>query len=87
MLKIGAGGISLAIGAHPKQTATLSKIKLSALAATLRRNRRYPIFSSPEALLNVAGVQVPVLLIAAHGGAEAGFLLLAGDDCTDDLAG
>ncbi|WP_322868192.1 hypothetical protein U5922_017800 [Aquicoccus sp. G2-2] len=47
------------------------------LAATLAKYRRYPIFSTPEALANVAGVQVPILMIAAMTGAEAGQLFLA----------
>jgi O-antigen/teichoic acid export membrane protein len=42
----------------------------------LRRYRRYPLFSTPEALLNIAGVQIPVLIIAAKAGPEAGHLLL-----------
>lgn len=50
--------------------------------ATLKRNfvlyRRFPIFSVPEALLNTAGSQIPMLIIAsALAGPEAGFLLLA----------
>lgn len=57
------------------------------IAGRLSRNRlvhnlfdykRYPIYSVPEALFNTAGVQVPVILIAAAAaGPEAGFLMLA----------
>jgi len=40
--------------------------------------RRFPIWSVPEALFNTAGVQLPVILIAAAAaGPEAGFLMLA----------
>lgn len=39
---------------------------------------RFPTYSVPEALLNTAGTEVPVLVIAATvAGPEAGFLLLA----------
>jgi O-antigen/teichoic acid export membrane protein len=77
MLNIGAGSVSLAGSALAHDRATFRKVRLSNLGTALRRNRRYPIFSTPEALFNMAGVQVPVLLIAAYGGVEAGFLLLA----------
>ncbi len=77
MLNIGAGGISLAASALVRDGARLRDVRLRNLAPTFRRNRRYPLFSTPEALFNVAGAQVPVLLIAAYAGAEAGFLLLA----------
>jgi O-antigen/teichoic acid export membrane protein len=56
------------------------------LGQTLRRYRRFPVFSTPEALFNVAGVQVPVLLIAANSGTEAGFLLLAMQVMTAPMA-
>jgi O-antigen/teichoic acid export membrane protein len=77
MLNMGAGGISLAFNAVTRDGSTLRSVRFPDLCRTLRRNYRYPVYSTPEALLNVAGVQVPVLLIAAHAGPEAGFLLLA----------
>jgi O-antigen/teichoic acid export membrane protein len=77
MFNIGAGGVSLAASALVRDGAMLRAVRLRNLAPAFRRNRRYPLFSTPEALFNVAGVQVPVLLVAAYAGAEAGFLLLA----------
>ncbi len=77
MLNIGAGGVSLAASALASDGARLRAVRLGNLAPAFRRNHRYPLFSTPEALFNVAGVQIPVLLIAAHAGAGAGFLLLA----------
>lgn len=77
MLNIGAGGISLGTVALRRDGIILRVVRLRNLKTTLRRNRRFPIFSMPEALFNIAGVQIPVLLIAAHAGAEAGFLFLA----------
>lgn len=76
-LNIGAGGISLAASTLSRDGAVLRAVRLRNLGPAFRRNRRYPLFSTPEALFNIAGVQIPVLLIAAHAGAEAGFLLLA----------
>jgi len=35
------------------------------------------LFSTPEALANIAGIQVPILIIAALSGTEAGYLFLA----------
>jgi O-antigen/teichoic acid export membrane protein len=77
MLNIGAGGLSLAASALASDGARLRAVRLRNLGRAFRRNHRYPLFSTPEALFNAAGVQVPVLLIAAHAGAEAGFLFLA----------
>lgn len=77
MLNLGAGGISLAVSAATRDGSALRTVGLPGLCRTLRCNYRYPAYSAPEALLNVAGVQVPMLLIAAHAGADAGFLLLA----------
>lgn len=77
MLNIGSGGFSLGLQALRNDRDKLRTISPRRMQETLRHYRRYPIYSTPEALFNIAGVQVPVLLIAAHAGAEAGFLLLA----------
>lgn len=77
MLNIGAGGFSLGVQALRGDKAKLRAVSADRMRDTLHRYRRYPVYSTPEALFNIAGVQVPVLLIAAHAGAEAGFLLLA----------
>lgn len=77
MLNIGAGGTLLATGAWRHDRAVLRLVSLATLGDVFRRYCRYPMFSTPEALFNIAGLQIPVLLIAAYAGAEAGFLLLA----------
>lgn len=77
MLNMGAGGIGLAASAMARDGRVLRGVRLGSLVPTLQRNRRFPIFSAPEALFNIAGLQIPVLMIAAHAGPEAGFLLLA----------
>lgn len=77
MLNISAGGFYLAISAWRSDKTNLRAVRLSRLGHALHRYRRFPVFSTPEALINIAGIQIPILLIAAHSGAEAGFLLLA----------
>ena len=77
MLNIGSGGFGLGFQALRRERARLRVASPRRMRETLRRYRRYPIYSTPEALFNIAGVQVPILLIAAHAGAEAGHLLLA----------
>lgn len=40
--------------------------------------RRFPVYSVPEALFNIGGMQIPILIISAVAvGPEAGFLMLA----------
>ncbi|MFM7012630.1 MAG: lipopolysaccharide biosynthesis protein [Betaproteobacteria bacterium] len=77
MLNIGAGGIRLATSALRLSAGPLRGVRLTSLASALRRNRRYPLFSTPESVFNIAGAQVPVMMIAAHAGPEAGFMMLA----------
>jgi O-antigen/teichoic acid export membrane protein len=86
ILNNGAGGISLAASALARDRAVLRALRPRKLAAAFRRNHSYPLFSTPEALINAAKYQVPVLLIAAHAGAEAGFLLLAMQVLTGPMA-
>lgn len=77
MLTLGAGGLSLAAQALRNDRERLRAITRPRLRETLRDYRRYPVFSTPEALANVAGIQIPILIIAAHAGGEAGQLFLA----------
>ncbi|WP_297758814.1 oligosaccharide flippase family protein [uncultured Shimia sp.] len=72
----GAGGLSLGFALRSDR-ALLRNVTPGQMKAALRKYYRYPVYSTPEALFNIAGIQVPMLLIAAHGDAEAGFLLLA----------
>ena len=74
---IGAGGLSLAFRALRADRAFFGSVSHKQMKAALRKYYRYPIYSAPEALFNIAGIQVSILLIAAHGGSEAGYLLLA----------
>lgn len=77
VLTLGAGGLSLAVQALRNDRDRLSAVNPRRMAETLRHYRRYPIYSTPGALANVAGIQIPILIIAAVSGGEAGQLFLA----------
>lgn len=65
----------------------LGTIRWPIMWANFRRQRHFPMYSVPEALMNAAGTHVPVLIIAASTtNAEAGFLLLAMQVITMPLA-
>lgn len=73
---LGVIGLLRDIGRHDRSS--LGSISRTRLLQQASRYRQFPIWSTPEALFNTAGVQVPVLLIAAAAaGPEAGFLMLA----------
>jgi O-antigen/teichoic acid export membrane protein len=77
MLAIGAGGIKLGLEALVIDRAALRCVTLSRLRDSLRLYRRYPLLSTPEALTNIAALQVPILMIAAAMDLEAGSFFLA----------
>lgn len=77
MLNSGAGGLGLGLAAWKRDRRSLSMVSAPGLRRSFSRNRGYAIYSAPEALANTAGIHLPVILIAAFAGAEAGFLLLA----------
>lgn len=77
MLSASAGSLRLGREALRAHGELFRQVTRTRLAVAFRDYRRFPIYSTPEALANIAGLQVPILLIAAHAGPEAGFLLLA----------
>lgn len=73
---LGLFGLAWSIWRHDR--AALTAISWNRMKHILRSYRRFPIWSVPEALFNTAGVQVPVMIIAAGAiGPEAGFVMLA----------
>lgn len=76
-LNTGSGGVSLGLNAIRNDRDILRKISPKAMKAVFLKSYKYLLYSTPEAILNIASVQVPMLIIAAHAGREAGFLLLA----------
>lgn len=77
MLSATAGSLRLGREVLRSNGVSWRQISLSGLINTFRQYRRFPIYSTPEALANIAGTQVPIMIVAAHAGAEAGYLLLA----------
>lgn len=77
MFTVGAGGLGLARDALRRDRTQLRWPGRARMRETLYRHRRYPLFSMPEALANMAGIQIPVLMIAATSDSEAGQLFLA----------
>lgn len=81
-----AGPVGLLIGAtanHLVGAVALAPRKIlsgatwQGMRSAFRAYRRFPQYSALEALANMAAIQLPLILIAAISGAEAGHLLLA----------
>ncbi|MEU4675439.1 oligosaccharide flippase family protein [Micromonospora sp. NPDC023737] len=69
------GALSLARGARRRAVDEPVGTPRLTLWETAVRHRRFPLLLAPSGLLNVVGLQLPVLLIAYHYGAEvAGWL-------------
>jgi O-antigen/teichoic acid export membrane protein len=77
LLNASAGGFRLGIDALREDRTALAGVSRRGLAKAFAAYRRFPLYSAPEALVNMAGAQVPILIIAAFSPSEAGFLLLA----------
>jgi O-antigen/teichoic acid export membrane protein len=73
-----AGALSLFWGSGTRSEAAREGRRPHRLLAALSRYRRFPLVLSPSGLLNVLGLQLPVLLIAYfYGGEVAGWLGLS----------
>lgn len=77
MLSNGGGVFHLGHWTLRQDGARLRAVTRARISATLTRYQRYPLLSTPEALANVAGIQIPILMIAARSGDEAGQLFFA----------
>ncbi len=77
-LMAGAGVVNLARQAWRSDRRALTGVTRQGMCRALSVYRRFPLYSTWEALANNAAIQVPVLIIAALAlGPEAGFILLA----------
>lgn len=57
---------------------SLKLVNGSDLRRVFRKYDRFPKYSTLESFANVAGIQIPILLVASYlGGAESGYLMLA----------
>lgn len=77
LLNTSAGSLRLARWSIKNDAHLFKGVGLRGLKSTLHQYKRYPIYSTPESFFNTAGIQVPILLVAAYAGTEAGFLMLA----------
>lgn len=78
LLNYGAGSIFLFVALLDRDRDKLRSISFLAMATAFLKYRRFPIFSTWEALANAASNYAPMLLIAALAhGPEAGYLTLA----------
>lgn len=78
MISSGAGLLGLGRDAWREDRGTLAAINRHDMQRLLREYSRFPKYSTFEAFSNNAGIQLPVVIIAALAvGPEAGFLMLA----------
>lgn len=78
LINVGAGVFGLFKSFYLKNGLPRNDISIAGLKSTLREYENFPKYSTFEALSNSAGIQVPILLIAAYAaGPEVGFLMLA----------
>ena len=74
----GLGAVALIERLFRRDSDIIGKVTTMRMREQMRAFSSYPRYSVPEALLNVGGIQVPLLLISANSvGSEAGFLFLA----------
>lgn len=75
---IGLGGVSLAASFLRAELRNLRTLTASNVYNTAKRYWRFPVFSTPESLLDAAGMHLPLLIVASLSGPEAaGLLFLA----------
>lgn len=81
-----SGSGRLAGAAWRTHAAAFRLVSRAGIAAAARRYRRFPILSSPSALLNVLGLQLPVLtIVALYGTSAGGHFALADRVCSIPL--
>lgn len=72
---LGLGAVFLAYKVVLVNLGAFRHLTRSDIVAALRKNWRFPVFSTPEALLNSASANLPILMIVALAGIETGGLL------------
>ncbi len=78
VIYIGLGSIPPLLLLKNKDRSALIHISLTTLWRNLKKHYKFPVFSVPEALLNSALLNLPMVIIATlAGAAEAGALFLA----------
>jgi O-antigen/teichoic acid export membrane protein len=78
LISSGAGVIGLMGRLLRQERQVLSDVTWAEMRAVIRRHDKFAKYVMPELLANSAGVQLPMMIIAAiSAGPEAGFLMLA----------
>lgn len=77
MANNGAGSLQLGIKSLKHEKELFKTCTKKRLYFTFRKFKEYPIYSASESLLNVASLQIPIMLIAAASPVKAGFLFVA----------
>jgi O-antigen/teichoic acid export membrane protein len=72
---MGLGAVLLASNVLHQNLASISKLTLVDVRLAARKHWRFPVFSTPEALLNSVSANLPILLIVSLVGVDAGGLL------------
>ncbi|MHB9798222.1 lipopolysaccharide biosynthesis protein [Pseudomonas sp. MT3] len=73
----GAGGGRLFAQALRCDKNHLRHVSLKGMADAFKSNSKYPKYSTIESLANIAGIQIPILIIASKAGKDAGYIFLA----------
>tara|TARA_R110002012_G_scaffold203736_1_gene373134 strand:+ start:17301 stop:18578 length:1278 start_codon:yes stop_codon:yes gene_type:complete len=76
VLNIGSGSLRLGRSALSNDRRRLSAVNVTTIKKAFRANIKYPKFSAPGALFNIAGVQMPIALIATNNVEAAGFVFI-----------
>lgn len=76
-INLGGGVVSLALSARKTGLFLSRGSRLRAAIKAAKVNFRYPAFSTPEAFINTASAQGPIILLAASSPHDAGFFYLS----------
>lgn len=69
---MGLGAVSLTYSVLRQNLLELRQLTRGALLSAARKNWRFPVFSTPEALLNSISANLPMLIIVSYFGVEVG---------------
>jgi Membrane protein involved in the export of O-antigen and teichoic acid len=78
IIKVSAGIKQLAVNFYYETNQFLRSVSFSQLKQTFKKYDQFPKYSTFEGLANAAGIQLPLIIIAALAkGPQAGYLMLA----------
>lgn len=77
MVNRGLGGARLLVDMFRLDRTALQKVRFASVVSVPKKLSRFPKYSVADALLNTAGLQLPILFIATVSSSEAGQFFLA----------